>query len=84
MDAHLNFLTRHYFDFYIQRFFVCKVFVPPLSTREDMKGVVHEAFMFDKAVDRKSVCGQDLAEMAGRMIDFVWWFKHKVSSLRPL
>lgn len=47
-----------------------------------MEGVVHKAFMLDKAIHGKSVCGQDLAEMAGRMLDFVWWFNHKVRSPR--
>ena len=61
--------------------FVCvndQVWVPALSEREDMQGVVQKAFQFGKGVSRGE---GDLTQMAGPMLDFAWWFNNKVRRL---
>lgn len=66
-------------------FFACvgaaQVWVPALSDREDMEGVVQKAFRFGRH-DQDGVLstpGQDLSQMAGPMLDLAWWFNNTVS-----
>lgn len=54
-----------------------QVWVPALSDREDMEGVVQKAFRFGK--QDLSTSRQNLSEMAGPMLDFAWWFNNTVS-----
>lgn len=53
------------------------MWVPALSDREDMEGVVQKAFRFGK--QDLSTSRQNLSEMAGPMLDFAWWFNNTVS-----
>lgn len=52
-----------------------QVWVPALSDREDMEGVVQKAFMMGNGslIDEGYV-----AQMASRMLDFAWWFNNMV------
>lgn len=54
-----------------------QVWVPALSDREDMEGVVQKAFHFGNQDLRDT--GHDLSQMAGPMLDFAWWFNNSVS-----
>ena len=56
-----------------------QVWVPALSEREDMQGVVQKAFQFGKAALPPGAEG--LTKMAGPMLDFAWWFNNKVRRL---
>ncbi|CAB1097865.1 unnamed protein product [Ectocarpus sp. CCAP 1310/34] len=55
-----------------------EVWVPALSDREDMEGVVQKAFRFG---NNNSSASTDLTIMAGPMLDFAWWFNSTASSL---
>ncbi|CAM9750162.1 unnamed protein product, partial [Discosporangium mesarthrocarpum] len=48
-----------------------QVWVPALSERDDMEGVVRKALRVDKA--------EDVGELAGPILDFVWWFNNEGS-----
>ncbi|CAM9144839.1 unnamed protein product, partial [Ectocarpus sp. 8 AP-2014] len=54
-----------------------EVWVPALSEREDMEGVVQKAFRFG---NKNSTASTDLTSMAGPMLDFAWWFNSTASS----
>lgn len=55
------------------------MWVPALSEREDMQGVVEKAFQFrNSGVFRGD---GKLTEMAGPMLDFAWWFNNEVRRL---
>ncbi|CAN0109706.1 unnamed protein product [Ectocarpus sp. 6 AP-2014] len=54
-----------------------EVWVPALSDREDMEGVVQKAFRFG---NNNSTASTDLTSMAGPMLDFAWWFNSTASS----
>ncbi|CAM9165037.1 unnamed protein product [Ectocarpus sp. 4 AP-2014] len=54
-----------------------EVWVPALSDREDMEGVVQKAFRFG---NNNSTASANLTSMAGPMLDFAWWFNTTASS----
>lgn len=56
-----------------------QVWVPALSEREDMQGVVQKAFQFGKVT--LSPGEGELTQMAGPMLDFAWWFNNEVRRL---
>lgn len=58
-----------------------QVWVPSLSEREDMEGVVQKAFRFERLGEYTQ--DDELAQMAGPMLDFAWWFNNRVR-LYPL
>lgn len=62
------------------RYASVKVWVPALSDREDMEGVVQKAFRFgSSSADIKTATGSgDVSQMAGPMLDFAWWFNNTV------
>lgn len=59
--------------------FVLQVWVPALSEREDMQGVVQKAFQFGESALPPGEGG--LTQMAGPMLDFAWWFNNEVRRL---
>lgn len=70
------------FDTYVHdvhELFWNQVWVPALSDREDMEGVVQKAFRFGDQRQSGPVTGQDLTQMVSPMLDFAWWFNNTVS-----
>eukprot|EP00903_Cladosiphon_okamuranus_P014927 g13820.t2 len=54
-----------------------EIWVPALSDREDMEGVVQKAFRFGNLDLPNS--RENLSQMAGPMLDFAWWFNNTAS-----
>ncbi|CAM9377533.1 unnamed protein product, partial [Scytosiphon promiscuus] len=57
-----------------------EVWVPALSDREDMEGVVQKAFRFGDQRLSEVTTGLALTQMASPMLDFAWWFNNTASS----
>ena len=80
-------LNRLYFSWRVLtlRFPPAQVWVPALSDRQDMEGIVQKAFLLGGMCSDKTLTTDEshgwrygMEQMAGSMLDFAWWFNNSV------